>query len=505
MRGHFRCARTLARLFFGFLLLLPLTVMSQAVRAQSPEVDFSYIHDQLAPYGDWVYSDRWGEVWLPNNVPDDFRPYDTNGYWADTDEYGLTWASDYEWGDIPFHFGRWVNDPDDGWLWIPGYVWSPGWVVWRSNDQYMGWMPMPPDEAFLEGTNDNLSFGFGNAGVSINFNDTNDYYGYSRWYGRDYDENRFASNWVFVGAGHVADRDFHSYVANKGTSFANIFRNTKNITNYAVVNDHVVNRSVDARQIERLSGHPVKVMKATEVMRKSDLITRANTGRQVQARMRQEIPHGSGVSNSAPKPTPAVVNTLSTHVAQHNGRQPAHLFTKSTVSQAPLAVKPTVAPVAPTNETPAEHRTQMRGQQPNATGGTNPSAAPAPTTETPAEHRAQMRGQQPNATGGTNPSAAPAPTTETPAEHRAQMRGQQPNATSGTNPSAAPAPTTETPAEHRAQMRGQQPNATGGTNPSAAPAPTTETPAEHRATRKSSKPENSAAAPEKNEATTPPK
>ena len=111
---------------------------------------------------------------------------------------------------IPFHYGRWVNDPDDGWMWIPGYVWSPGWVVWRSNDHYTGWMPMPPDEGFLRGNGDHSSFG-----ISINFNRTDDYYGYSRWYGRGYDENRFASNWVFIGTGDLSDRDYRSHAVNQ--------------------------------------------------------------------------------------------------------------------------------------------------------------------------------------------------------------------------------------------------------------------------------------------------
>jgi hypothetical protein len=502
MRNIFRVKFLASALALGTLPLLCAVPFTSAVA--DVEIGFTNFHDQLASYGDWVYSDRWGEVWVPGNVPDDFRPYDTKGYWADTDEYGLTWVSDYEWGDIPFHYGRWVNDLDDGWLWIPGYVWSPGWVVWRSNDQYTGWMPMPPDEAFLQGGNDN-----GSIGVSANYNNPNDYYGYSRWYGRDYDENRFASNWVFIGAGHVADRDYHSYVVNKGTNLTDIIRNTKNITNYSVVNDHVVNHSVDIRQVERISGHPVKVVKATDVMRKPDLITRADTGRQVQARMRQETPHGSGVANSAPKPTPAVVNTLSTHVAEHNGRQPAHLFTQKTVVQGPLAAKPSstvIAPAAPTGETPAqraagshqgtnpssattapatetpaEHRASMRGQQPKTTGGTTPNVATPPATETAAEHRASMRGEHPNATGGMTPNAATPPATETPAEHRASMRGQQPNATGGTKPDAATAPATETPAEHRASTRGQQPNATGGAAPKAAAGPAAETPAERAA------------------------
>src|SRR5579864_3206920 len=128
---------------------VPVAIMASPAYAQS-DVSFGSFHDELAQYGSWVYSDRWGEVWLPDVGPD-FRPYDTNGYWANTEDYGWTWVSSYPWGDITFHYGRWVDDPDDGWMWIPGYVWGPAWVVWRSSDRVMGWMPMPPDPDFLSG------------------------------------------------------------------------------------------------------------------------------------------------------------------------------------------------------------------------------------------------------------------------------------------------------------------------------------------------------------------
>jgi hypothetical protein len=202
-------------------------------------VSYQAFHRTLAGHGDWVYSDRWGEVWVPSDVPRSFHPYYTGGHWANTREYGWMWVSDYDWGDVAFHYGRWVNDPDDGWMWIPGYVWSPGWVVWRSNDHYTGWMPMPPDEGFLRGDTGAFS-------ISINFNRTDDYYGYSRWYGRSYDENRFASNWVFVGTGNLSDRDYRSHAVSGG-SVVNIINTTTNVTNYTVVNNYVVNRSVDAR------------------------------------------------------------------------------------------------------------------------------------------------------------------------------------------------------------------------------------------------------------------
>ncbi len=109
------------------LCIFPFT--TAALPAEAParsSIIFDGFHRQLARYGDWVYSDRWGLVWQPANVPDDFRPYYSGGRWAYTNAYGWTWASGYNWGDIAFHYGRWVDDPADGWMWLPGYTWSPG-------------------------------------------------------------------------------------------------------------------------------------------------------------------------------------------------------------------------------------------------------------------------------------------------------------------------------------------------------------------------------------------
>ena len=27
---------------------------------------------------------------------------------------------------------------------MPGTVWGPGWVAWRTGDAYVGWAPLPP-------------------------------------------------------------------------------------------------------------------------------------------------------------------------------------------------------------------------------------------------------------------------------------------------------------------------------------------------------------------------
>ena len=366
-------------------------------------VDFGSFHDQLAPYGDWVYSDRWGEVWIPGDVPPDFHPYGSGGHWDYSDTYGWTWASDYEWGDIPFHYGRWVNDRDDGWLWIPGYVWSPGWVVWRQNGQYTGWMPMPPDDQFLglqpEGASVDVSIG----GLSVDFNNIDDNYGYSRWYGPSYDQNSFAANWFFIGTGHMADGDYGRYRAPPQT-YVTLIHNTTNITNYTVVNNYVVNRSVNVQLVERASGHPVTHVQVADIVHKPQLITRADTGRAVQTRMRTQMPRGSGAADSAPKPTPAVVQSLSTNVKAHGGKPPAHLFTRSTVVHAPLP-EATGHPATPA-------QTPMLGARPNH------GDRPDDTTMTPASPADNgMHGPTPDSTA-TPPHASRSPTDDEKSMHR---------------------------------------------------------------------------------------
>jgi hypothetical protein len=112
----------------------------------APEVNFNYFHDQLAPFGTWV--DVGGVTyWRPDSAiaaNPDWRPYYDMGKWVETDN-GLFWQSEYTWGDIPFHYGRWIRHPVMGWLWAPDYEWGPAWVFWRhaEADQAIGWAPLP--------------------------------------------------------------------------------------------------------------------------------------------------------------------------------------------------------------------------------------------------------------------------------------------------------------------------------------------------------------------------
>jgi len=124
-------------------LMLLLTGTTQKVMAQSEDVSLQSFYDELAPYGQWINDPQYGYVWRPDVDQGEFRPYYTNGRWAMT-EYGNTWVSNYDWGWAPFHYGRWVYNRYNEWIWIPDTVWGPAWVSWRSGGGYYGWAPLGP-------------------------------------------------------------------------------------------------------------------------------------------------------------------------------------------------------------------------------------------------------------------------------------------------------------------------------------------------------------------------
>jgi hypothetical protein len=103
--------------------------------------------EPLEPYGQWIQDPTYGTVWVPDatQVGPDFAPYQTAGQWGVTDDGGeWMWQSDYAWGYIPFHYGRWVW-AGTSWGWVPGRRYAPAWVSWRVGENgYVGWAPTPP-------------------------------------------------------------------------------------------------------------------------------------------------------------------------------------------------------------------------------------------------------------------------------------------------------------------------------------------------------------------------
>jgi hypothetical protein len=245
-------------------------------------VSFGYFYDELAPHGRWFRHPRWGDVWHPTRVEQDFRPYHS-GHWVNTVEFGWTWYSDYPWNDAPFHYGRWVFDPYEGWLWVPGYVWSPAWVIWRSGGGHVGWFPMPPDDRFLGGYDAYRTDWDWNRG-----------FGYRDWYGPSFSLEPLLAAWVFIEIARLGDRDYYTY-ARPRTQHVTIINNTTNVTNYVTINNRIVNRSVDVTQVERARGRPIERVVAREVVRAP--VTTIDRGRQIENRERRD--HSGNLRASA--------------------------------------------------------------------------------------------------------------------------------------------------------------------------------------------------------------
>lgn len=124
-------------------LFLLLTGTTQSAKAQYDDVSLQTFYDELSPYGTWINDPEYGYVWRPEVDQAEFRPYYTNGRWVMT-EYGNTWVSNYDWGWAPFHYGRWMYNRYNNWVWLPDTTWGPAWVSWRSGGGHYGWAPLGP-------------------------------------------------------------------------------------------------------------------------------------------------------------------------------------------------------------------------------------------------------------------------------------------------------------------------------------------------------------------------
>jgi len=127
-------------------MLLPPTgtpALAQYNVAGAPVAD--NVRAVLSQYGNFIQHQTYGEVWVPSVTPQGWHPYPAC-HWVNSRQYGWYYDDKTPWGAIVHHYGRWTNDPQVGWFWVPGSEFSPGWVLWRTNLQWVGWAPMPPDE-----------------------------------------------------------------------------------------------------------------------------------------------------------------------------------------------------------------------------------------------------------------------------------------------------------------------------------------------------------------------
>jgi hypothetical protein len=122
---------------------------TQAAGATVPQQQVSQVQDDvrntLSQYGRFVQHQKYGEVWVPTVTPQGWHPYPPCN-WVNSKQYGWYYDDKTPWGQIVHHYGRWVFDAQMGWIWTPGSEFSPGWVVWRTSPEWVGWAPMLPDQ-----------------------------------------------------------------------------------------------------------------------------------------------------------------------------------------------------------------------------------------------------------------------------------------------------------------------------------------------------------------------
>jgi hypothetical protein len=195
--------------------------------------DANAFADELQPMGVWVDIPEYHHCWRPRGVARDWRPY-TVGHWVYTD-YGWTWASDEAFGDICFHYGSWVEDPSNGWCWVPGRAWAPAWVAWRFGDEDCGWAPLPP--RFCTGLRPITT-------VDV--------------------EVIPAAQFCFVPSNRLLEPRLDRQVLPRAQNVT-IIRKTVNVTNISISNHMVVNKSVDVRRVESITHQKVQTVTVKKV------------------------------------------------------------------------------------------------------------------------------------------------------------------------------------------------------------------------------------------------
>ncbi len=337
----------------------------------------SDFYEPLSPYGDWLTVGSYGRCWRPRGVAAGWRPY-TNGHWEWTDE-GWYWASDDPWGWATCHYGRWDEDDDGRWFWVPRTEWAPAWVVWREGDGYVGWAPDPPRG--------------GGARVNVEVR---------------------PRNFVFIDERHFEDPIRPDRLIVNNTTILN---RTVNITNTRVVNRTVFNQGPRPEAIEQRSGRritavPVRQVRAREEQKIAPELRRSPARSPVAAR-----------PASVPQPTrPTVATPAATNPASRYATRPSTARPAESRPREPRAVpvpprSPATTPTTPHYATnpatsrPAETRTPQVIESPRPA----PPQPHAGTSTTPGANEPRAREARP--VESTLHSAVPSATSR-PAEPR---------------------------------------------------------------------------------------
>jgi hypothetical protein len=356
-------------------LLLPIGIAAGiavttagAAHAQvSANIDVGYFYDNLASYGNWVQRPNYGWVWTPSAVSASWQPYQS-GHWVATDQ-GWTWVTSEPYGWATYHYGRWYDDPEIGWSWVPGNEWAPSWVSFQEGGNYIGWAPLPPSVTIASGFNGLVS-------VSL-----------------------VPAVYLFVPERDFLAPSLGSYYVPRDR-VETIYRGTRNFSNYSYSGGRVFNQGVPVDRIQQVVGRPVTRYQLADLRARGSARVQGN---QVQV-FRPQVQAGNVQPPSArPIAKKAVVDAT-----QFRQSHPDRAGNRAAVQgAAPAASQPKAARAART--TPAQRAGQNQVQPETAAPTRQRKSAPQPPSTQTEQQRpqAQTKRQRQPATE-TQPSQPPA-------------------------------------------------------------------------------------------------
>lgn len=325
------------------------------VEAQPAYVSNDYFYNTLSPYGSWVEIDGYGRCWRPTVAINSsgWQPYRDRGRWVHTDA-GWYWMSDYSWGSVAFHYGRWFSHPRWGWCWWPDTTWGPSWVTWRYDNDNCGWAPLPPRTYFRTG-----GFYYQDRVVGVNFD-----FGLS------------VGSFCFVPWTRFCDPYPYRYCLPRPRSVA-IYNNTTVINNVVIGNNNtIINRGISTDRVREHTRTEVRTVSIRE--------ERPRSGGPRQERFERDgrtlvVNRPSSIATRVETPTPSAGERGSTRIAPTRGSEP-------------FAVKPTTSATSGRTEInerkearPArdtDNRSSGRTTTPNNITPTSPAVVTAPPTTT---------------------------------------------------------------------------------------------------------------------------
>ncbi len=388
-------------------------------RPARAEVSFDFAYSNLSQHGSWLVSAQYGHVWQPSVYNREWSPY-YDGHWVFTD-MGWTWVSDYQWGSIPYHYGTWVADPSIGWVWIPGNVWAPSWVVFRTGPDYIGWAPVPPGYS---------------VGMSISVGGP--------------------SNFVFVSSrDFLSPRIRTSMIPMARTS--TFINNTTVVNNISIQNNVVVNRGPDVAIVERATGHKIRQERIESVARVAPF---ENVSRAQLAVDPERVKHGVRVAEPVPasRPLPA-----------SDKRGTGEQRTSPAVSSKPVSDGSAASSTEPKSKGNAQPNAKAQQKaKPSAEPGAQPQQKAKPKAEPAANAQPKAK---PKAEPAVNeqPKAKPSAEPGAQAQHKAKPNAEPAaNAQPKAKPKAEPAANAQPKAKPKAEPAvNEQPKAKPKAEPAA--------------------------------------